>query len=171
MNEGSAEQMLRVLGGLRLRCIGRAADLLWMHFGEFREVPARGGGTREVGEWALHIQTPWRFTRGPVITVGTRDFYYYADGGEDYDWDKGGVSRFDRLASTLNCDFEAVSYNVTSIVCDRVGGFSLWFGPEVSFDVFPNVASTSPGFELWRMFQPATEEAHYVVETDDPERL
>lgn len=167
MNQ-SHEQALRVLDGFRLRRIGRAADLLWLQFSELREVPSRRGGTRLVGEWALHVQTPWRFTRGSRIIVGVRDLYYYADTGEGFDWGKDGESRFDRLAATLNQEFEAASYCVTAITCDRVGGFSLRLGADVGFDVFPNVASTSPDFEFWRLFQPATQNPHFVVATDEP---
>ena len=163
----SHEEALGALDRLRLRCIGRAADLLWLHFGELRQIPARGGGTREVGEWALHIQTPWRFTRGTRIVVGIRDLYHYADSGESFDWDKGGESRFDRLAASLNRDFETSAYTVTSITCDRVGGFSLYFGPEFSFDVFPDEASTSPDSEFWRLFAPAIGSPHFIVATDE----
>jgi hypothetical protein len=95
-----------------------------------------------------------------------RDLYYYADSGESFDWDKDGESCFDRYAAALNRDFEVISHIVTSIVCDRVGGFSLWFGPDISFDVFPNVASTSPDFEFWRLLQPDTGNPHFVVATD-----
>jgi hypothetical protein len=90
----------------------RAADLLWLQFGEWREVPSRKGGTRRVGEWGLHVQTPWRFTRGSRIIVGNRDLYYYAESSDDFaeghrefDWDKDGESRFDRHAAVLNGEF------------------------------------------------------------------
>jgi len=168
------QQALQVLLNLPLKRIGRAADLLWLQFGESREVPSRKGGTRRVGEWALHIQTPWNFVRDSRIIVGTRDLYYYseassefAEQGREFDWQKDGVSRFDRHATTLNQEFELTPPLVTRILCDSVGTFTLWLGENLTFSVFPNCASTSPDFEFWRLFQPAKETPHYVVATDN----
>lgn len=138
-------------------------------------MPSRRGGTRKVGEWALHIQTAWNFVRGSRIVVGTRDLYYYAESsaeftecGKEFDWDKDGESRFDRHAAALNKEFDATPPCVIRIVCDSVGAFTLWLEADLTFSVFPNCASTSPDFEFWRLFQPATENPHYVVATDDP---
>ena len=146
-----------------------------MHFGQEREVPSRRGGTRKVGEWALHIQTPWNFVRGSRILIGTRDLYYYAESsaefaesGKQFDWDKDGESRFDRYAATLNQEFGAALPCVTRIVCDSVGAFTLGLGADLTFSAFPNCSSASPDFEFWRLFQPATENPHYVVATDTP---
>ena len=161
----SLRTALEVLSGLRLCSIGRAADLLWLHFGDRRTVSTFDGRTKEVGSWALHVQTPWRFTRGHEIIVGLRDIYYRSDNGECIDEDIHGISRFDRHAAALNAEFDASPWTVRSIVCDRVGGFSLEFDLERSFDVFPNVAFTSEGFEFWRLFEPGTDNDHYVVET------
>ena len=169
----SHEQALQVILNLPLRRIGRAADLLWMQFGEWREVPSRRGGTRRVGEWSLHIQTPWNFVRDSRILVGTRDLYYYAETGpefvessQEFDWKKGGESRFDRYATALNQEFETDAFPVTHITCDPVGSFTLHLGGHLTFSVFPNCASSSPDFEFWRLFRPATETPHYVVATD-----
>jgi hypothetical protein len=170
------EKALQVLMNLPLRRIGRAADMLWLQFGEWREVPSRKGGTRQVGEWALHIQTPWNFVRESRILVGTRDLYYYADSsaeyadsGPEFDWKKDGESRFDRYTATLNQELECTPPVVSRIVCDSVGAFTLWLGDDLTFSVFPNCASSSPDFEFWRLFRPSTDHPHYVVATDSAE--
>jgi len=170
------EKALQVLMNLPLRRIGRAADMLWLQFGEWREVPYRKGGTRPVGEWALHIQTPWNFVRESRILIGTRDLYYYADSssefaenGPEFDWKKDGESRFDRYAVTLNKELESSPPVVKRIVCDQVGGFTLWLCDDLTFSVFPNCASSSPDFEFWRLFRPSTDHPHYVVATDSAE--
>lgn len=57
MNSNVIQQALAPLIGLPFRCIGRAADLLWVHLGEMRQLPDPKGGTRTVGERALHVQS------------------------------------------------------------------------------------------------------------------
>jgi hypothetical protein len=49
-----------VLIGLRLAIVRRAADMLVVHFGDIRPHPS-GEGT--IGDYALHVQCPWRFRR------------------------------------------------------------------------------------------------------------
>jgi len=67
-----------VLIGLRLFIVRRAADMLVLHFGDIRAHPS--GGT--VGDWALHVQCPWRFD-GPVgMVTGRDDLWVYAGPGE-----------------------------------------------------------------------------------------
>ncbi len=145
--------------------------MLWLHFGEWREVPARKGGVRRVGEWTLHIQTPWNLVRDDRVIVGSRDLYYYGEGsaefaeGSEFDWNKDGESRFDRQAAALNLEFESKSPLVTKIACDTVGMFSLTMGDEMILNVLPNCASSSPDFEFWRLFQAGTDAPHYVVAT------
>jgi hypothetical protein len=46
MNSNVIQQILAPLVGLQLRCIGRAADLLWVQFGELRELPDLRGRSR-----------------------------------------------------------------------------------------------------------------------------
>lgn len=161
----SHRKVLSILVGSPLRQIGRAADLLWMHFGQWCEVPSRRGGTRQVGQWALHVQTDWRFVRESEIVMGISEMYHYADDGSQFDWNKDGESRFDGIAVRLNQEFEAEMEIVTDVTCDDVGGFSLLLKSGLRFDVFPCVAFTSPDFEFWRFFEPATENDHYVVST------
>ena len=163
------QDALQSLVQLRLRCIGHAANLLWVQFGEWREIPDRDSGTRTVGDWALHIQCPWRFTRGSRIIVAARDFYHYADTDKPYDWHAGGESRFDRLAVAFNAELGAVAHHVSVITSDGVDGFRLAFSPELGFDVFPCAATSSPKHEFWRLFQPATEGRHIVFGTNASE--
>src|SRR5436190_6768549 len=125
VNHAIIQQTLSRLIGLPVRCIGRAADLLWVHFGELRELPNRGGGTRVVGEWALHVQCAWRITRLPAILVARGDCFYEAGSDDPYDWDAAGESRFDRCAATLNREFESSPPQVEAVVVDAVDGFSL----------------------------------------------
>jgi hypothetical protein len=136
-----------------------------MSFGQLREVPARRGGTRQVGQWAIHVQTAWRFVRESEIFVGITDMHYYADDGSNFDWEKGGESRFDRLAAQLNEELEDEGNIVTDVNCDDADGFTLFFRSGLRCDVLPCVSFNSPKCEFWRFFEPASGNDHYVVGT------
>ena len=113
-----------------------------------------------MGDWALHVQCPWRITRPPTILVGRGDCYYEATSNEPYDWQKAGESRFDRYAMSLNKEFELSPPLVEAVEVDAVGGFSLRFSDYV-FEVFPDESSDG-GSEHWRLFQPGDLESHFV---------
>lgn len=49
MDTIAIRQALTPLVGLRLRRAGRAANMLWVQFGEMREVAAYRGGAKTVG--------------------------------------------------------------------------------------------------------------------------
>ncbi len=160
------EKALSVLAGLRIRAIGRAADLLWVQFGEWRTVPCRSGGTKQVGQWALHVQTSWRFAQAGRILLGLLDLYATDDAeATAFDWNKDGQSRFDRIASGLNERFRNEEVVVEEVMCDAVGSVTLRLGGGLVFAIFPNGSSDYPEREFWRLFAPSTDGPHYVVET------
>ena len=159
------ETALKVLLGLRLQEIGRAADMLWMAFGELRTMTTRTGQQREVGEWALHLQTPWRFSVGSTLLVGAKDIYTNWETGQFGEYLEIGDSRFDRLANILNQRLKNMAHCTRSIACDGLGGFRLAFDDDLSFDAFSDMSHDHPENELWRLFEPATEKHHFVVQT------
>jgi hypothetical protein len=161
MNDATIQNALAPLVGLPLRYIGRAADLLWVHFGELREIPDRKGGTRTVGKWALHVQCPWRIVRPPTILIARGDCFYASDSDEPYDWDAGRESGFDRRAAPLNHEFESSPPRVAAVAVDAVGGFSLRLDGGQVFEVFPD-DSTGSDSEHWRIFRPGRDERHFV---------
>ncbi len=164
----SHQEVLSVLSGLRLRRIFRTLDAFYAYFGDMREVPSRRGGTKKVGEWVLDIQTSWRFTRRDRILLGVLDLYAYAEDGTEYDWDSGGESRFDRIASSLNETFRDEDVRVRHVACDQVGSILLQLDTDLEFAVFPNFSSDYPDREYWRLFKPSTDYPHYVVSTKTP---
>ena len=105
MKTTTIQEALTPVVGLPLRCIGRAANMLWLHFGEMRIVPAHGGGTKTVGDWAIHVQCPWRISQLGRIVIAYHDFYYSPDGDALDDWDTLGKSRFDSVAARLCTEF------------------------------------------------------------------
>jgi hypothetical protein len=58
MKDAVSDVLARLMG-LPLWGVGRAG-IVWFQFGNRRTVPTMKGGTKEVGEFALHLGCPWR---------------------------------------------------------------------------------------------------------------
>lgn len=161
MTESECAKALSQLGGLPLRTIGRACNLLWLQFGQWREVPERRGGTKTVGQWALHVQGEWSLSRLGKPVTSNADYYVNEEGQDLGDhWDTPGNSQFDAIATRLRAHFESSPPLVTSVKCGPQGAFSLDFNDGTTLDVSPGRAD---GEESWRLFQPATDARHFVV--------
>ena len=157
------ENALNSLVGLPLAKIGRAADLLWMQFGTLRQVKTRYG-EKAIGDWAIHVQTSWRFVCNAQILLAVGDLYLLPN-GDSYDWEVGGESNFDVLAAKFNDAKTSVDTVVQHVQCDDVGSFSINFCDGTRFDVFPKISDSIEGIENWRMFQPSQNDAHTVCQT------
>src|SRR5215212_7371991 len=106
---------------------GRAADLLWLQFGDRRRVPAGddGGEEREVGELALHVACPWRLRDDERVLVGSGDLLTPADPDEDpetFDWDQPGASWLDIRLGEIQAADAAAPPVVESVAADALGG-------------------------------------------------
>jgi hypothetical protein len=163
MDTAAIQQALTPLVGLPLRHIGRAANLMWLHFGELREVTTREGGSKVVGDWALHVQCAWRLCRHGGIVVAYRDYYYSPENEPLDDWDVPGKSRFDHTVQSLQMEFDATPPAALSIVADDVGGFSISLSRDYRLDVFPDDSSHDEYSEHWRLFEPYMDREHFVV--------
>ncbi|HEV3272086.1 MAG TPA: hypothetical protein VGZ93_07890 [Candidatus Methylacidiphilales bacterium] len=160
MNTSDNHKALTPLVGLPLSSIGRAANMLWLNFGEMREVPW-GTATRIIGDWAIHVQCTWRLYRRDRIFITSRDYYRSPDGtalGDD--WDTFGKSKFDSVARFLCSEFETNPSIVESVDCDEAGGFLIHFDDEVRLQVSPDIGVSG---EQWRLFQPGEANKHFVV--------
>jgi len=167
------QEVLQVLPGLRLAPLGAAADMLWLHFGEMRSVVDRKGKERKVGEWALHLQCPWRFMRLGTVVLGSSDFYYDAVTGEKYDWESKAESVFHRNSKELNRMIEAEKVTVSVARCTEAGAFDLVFDHDLKLSVMPVESSRHAYDESWRFFVPSGDLAHYVfpeIETEKPNK-
>jgi len=163
MNNAAIQQALMPLVGLPLRCVGRGANMLWLHFGKMREVATRDGGAKQVGDWAIHIQCAWRLCQDGHIKLAYRDYYYSPEGDALDDWDTLGNSHFDQSAVALNAKLESVRPCVVSVATDDVGGFSLSLSHDFRLDVFPDGSTLDEYSEHWRLFKPASDGEHFVV--------
>ncbi len=155
---------LQVLVGKPLRSAGRAATLLWLSFGDVRIAPTRRDPSREVGEYAIHTESPWRILGPGGILTGHGDLWYTAGKPEwDFEGDKTdaiGSSRFDERIRELRRLAESGSLVVDAVSVDSIGTLELRLSGAYSFEIIP-VDSTAD--EQWRFFRPAADEPHLVV--------
>jgi hypothetical protein len=159
------EKATAVLIGKTVWQCTRAADMACFDFGERRTVPSFRGGTKEVGEYALHVECAWRVRHGEEIVVARRDLYYPADyqheSGDNppsFDWDKDP----NRLEKLFRLFFEngARSFMVLGARAAEAGGLNLALCDGFYLELFPDY---SFGDEYWRLFRPSAEEPHFVV--------
>jgi hypothetical protein len=162
MNE-QVQKALRVLIGKPLWSSGRAADLEWFQFGQRKTVKGARGDTKEVGEYALHVQCAWRIRHSDRVVVASRDLYHPAsetDGPvHDFNWDVQGANRRDKLMAEL---FQngTPEFVVQQVSVGNAGAFTVVFDDDYALDVFPDDSSQD---EHWRLFKPYTEESPFVL--------
>ena len=166
------ENALKSLAGMPLAKIGRAADLLWLQFGDLREVETRRG-VNTVGEWAIHIQTSWRFVRNAQITLAVGDLYLFPN-GDCYDWDAGGDSNFDTITRDFNDTLSSTSLLVQKTKCDGrwwvfTFVFRREFGLMFSRKSLIQLAISNIGECLYRILMASILFAKLNVETHTPD--
>jgi hypothetical protein len=154
--------------GLRLSIVRRAADMLVVHFGEIRPHHS-GEGT--VGQYALHVQCPWRLD-GPLGTVtGRSDLWEYAGPGEEPDnWShEDGFSLQDERLSHFFVREEGTQswvnksdrFCVTGAQQSERGDVRLELSEGYALLVFPAGCKG----EAWRYFVPGSGADHLVFPT------
>jgi hypothetical protein len=159
------ELALNVLVGKSLWASHRAADMEMFQFGGRVAVTNHRGEPGEVGEYALHIQCPWRVVGLEGISVGSGDLYYPpgdAEGAADFDYD-GKQSRRDRRLLDL-FQTEAEDFLVVEDVqADDVGSLRLTFSQGYALELFPADSLLMEDNEHWRFFRPGLDNPHFVV--------
>jgi hypothetical protein len=144
-----------------------AGNMKNFQFGKIRPHPS-GKGT--VGDFALHVQCPWRLVTNEGILTGSADYSEPAVEGEEVNLDdrRSGNLQRKRLreifgtydAETRSLINEADTLIVTAVHTDRFGGLDIELSGGFRLQVFPN---GSRG-ENWRFFSPGNDEDHFVVE-------
>ncbi len=158
---------LKPLVRLRLSEASRAADMRCFHFGQLREADGR-----YMGEYALHVQCPWRIEGPEGLITGRLDLWEPAADSPDIDW---GTWDFDedenlqdKLIETLlrGYDVQTGSFVdetgwlvVEAVAGDAYGGATITLSGGFRLVIFP--AGTRG--EDWRIFCPETNEPHFVI--------
>jgi hypothetical protein len=136
--------------------------MLCIHFGELRSVVDRRGNNRQVGEWALHLQCPWRFVQFGDLVLASSDFYYDAETGEKLDRDSDQESVFHRNMKRLNLLIESGEIVVSIVQSSEAGAFDLIFDRDLKLSVMPVESGGEKCGESWRFFQPSLKTPHFV---------
>lgn len=158
---------LQPLVGLELSIARRAADMRVFHFGRIRKVEK---GT--VGDYALHIQCPWRLEGPHGIVTGRLDLWDAAEDSPDTDWESWDYDKNENLQDKLMGEFlkgydpQTRSFvNATgqlvveTVMSDACGGATIVLSGGFRLVLFP--AGTRG--EDWRIFQPGIDESHFVI--------
>jgi hypothetical protein len=139
--------------------------MLWLHFGAKRIIPSasrRRPEPREVGDFALHLQCPWRFRVGSRVLVGSDDIAMprlsATAAREEAEVESApGNTRLDQQLEFLHRRF--LPTMVRKLSWQSAKAFTLEFQSELSLDVFPN----SPWGEQWRFFVPGDQSREHLV--------
>jgi hypothetical protein len=157
------QNVISVLVGMPLWSLGRAADLAWFQFGGPKVVKGwQGKEKKEVGDYALHVQCPWRIRLGHSIVVGRGDIFCTPEEANeptrsDFDWQKG--NRFDRVVQELFKN-ESRRFIVQTVEAGEAGSLAIGLNDGYKLEIFPHDSESG---EHWRFFKPHTEEHHFVV--------
>jgi len=120
--------------------VGRAAAMLWIQIGERRIVPAWGGGTKEVGKYALHIDCSWYWKDGATVIADQNSSLNHLD---------------NKLEFFISCQ---------SVTATDDGSIEITFSDQSTLNVKVETPDDSEeNKEMWRFFQPATNQPHFVV--------
>ena len=167
---------LQPLIGLKLSRTALAADMRTLQFGN-TEVRIGGG---VVGEYALHLQCPWRLDCDTGAITGSDDLFEPYEKSEQrdesFDYEKGG-SLQERLLRDLLKGYDTNTgqivnttnlLTVESVQSDVAGGFSLGLSGGYRLSVFAHGTRR----EAWRLFRPGKDgvkstERHFVVPREE----
>jgi hypothetical protein len=146
--------------------LGRAADLIWLGFGEKVGAPTRRDPERRTARHRLHVMCPFRLDSNDAILVAASDIYRpvgAADSIENFDWDKPGANLFDASVANFWSDHQPGFAVLDRVGSDTMGGLHLELSSGHTIRIFPNRSGTS---EHWRYFAIDAED-HFVVVPDN----
>lgn len=152
---------LEQLVGLRLTRTTRAANMECLKFGPHL-IMDKLEGSLNIGTFGIHLQCPWRITKGSTILVASHDVYEQPDPAAKYDpdfnWDRPNANLRDRKLDALITKSDLL---VEKIACEDVGGFEISFNDSVKLSIFP---ASSSEYEYWRLLDNrTTPDSHFVV--------
>ena len=168
--EDRITEALSALVGLPMWRATRALNMEMFTFGERRKRLNQQEEEIEVGEYALHVQCPWRIVGPHLIAIGSEDRNYPED--EKSDWND-----FDPDADRTLCEARMAAWlheharaplKVERVEADRTGGFRLFLERGFVLEAFPANTLRGEEFEHWRLFQ-SSQKDHFVVTGRRPE--
>jgi hypothetical protein len=142
--------------GLPLTAARRAADLRTFQFGTLRAVD-RGS----VGEFALHVQCPWRIEGAEGIVSGRSDLWEPVEDDAPFDenWDYETSPNLQDARLQRWFERNGASLVVQAVDADDFGGAAISLGQGFVLRLFP----AGRRGEHWRLFRPKKDAPHFVV--------
>lgn len=135
---------INYLVGQKLLDIGRASDMCWMIFGTKKDL-------EDQTFLALHLQCPWRISRGSRIILTNNDIYDAVPSTGD--WEK--INYFDKIINRFFCKGEV---EVVRVVLSEINDLTIKFSDCTVFKCFVNDIKG----ENWRFFR-KTSLNHFIV--------
>jgi hypothetical protein len=131
------EDALAILQGVKLWGATRASEMQVFSFGGRIWRSNRRNQRVAVGEFALHLQCPWRLSRLSRILIGSDDWYR---------------NREENPTNVLLKLIEDTP-RVITIAADDFGGFHLEFDRQLRLEVFPAHSERGEYSEHWRLLR------------------
>lgn len=154
--------------GQRINYIGRAGNMLDLHFGE-DVVVTTWSGAKTVGTYSLHVQCPWRIINlsKKGIHLGSLDFYVPSNkvkesknfSYESFNWDVQEKNLFDEKAQKWFSELEGVT--VTAVKMNMFGDAKIDLSNGDRIEVF---ITATDGNECWRLFLSEKSTTNLIVD-------
>jgi len=140
-----------------------------LHFGVIKPHPS-GKGT--IGDYALHVQCPWRIISSQQIVTGKGDLFEPPDARNNFDWEKAtgemNGNLQDKKLVELMLGYDPVTRSivnntnslvVTDVEADSYGGVRIALTPDYRIELIP---CGSLG-EDWRWLKPGDPSRQFAV--------
>jgi hypothetical protein len=140
--------------------------MLWLQLGPRVHAPIDRDPERVTGEYALHVQCPWRISGRTAIVVGAGDMYRCADPNvPEWAFDPGhpGNAVADVRLRQWIAAFAHRPLAVLGVDADRSGGFVLRLSEGFAVEVFPDSSEAGDEAEYWRLLKPGDDTPHFVM--------
>ena len=155
------------LVGLPLGATSLAADIRAFQFGQIRS-----RGRAWVGQYAIHVQCPWRITFRNRLVVGSDDDYLVDDMNDSREQSPmEGVLQSTLFVERLGLGLKGLAVGsdvlgggvanriVKAISTDKTAGLTVRFTNGFLLEILP----TSSSRENWRLFRPGSDDPHCVI--------
>jgi hypothetical protein len=133
------QKAIEVLIGKPMWNCTRAGDMACFQFGERTEASTGKGMPIQIGEYALHLQCPWRLVKEDAIIMAALDVYHPRVGNEeadvrDFDWEHE-PNLLEQRSQELFA--EGAQYQVERVEASRAGAVDLFLEGRFAVRNFP----------------------------------
>jgi hypothetical protein len=118
-------RVLEPLVGEPFMALGRAADMMWLGFGDVVFAPTPRAPDRRAARHAIHVSCPLRLDSSAAVLIASSDIYrprQDRDKSTLFDWDKPGVNLFDASVAAFWSEHEPGSAVLERVDADAFGG-------------------------------------------------